>query len=79
MLYLIGHDKETGEPKTRWSIGFNYYNQDMLDTIKVFCECIDDISDIYIHDDTGKFIKLSDVCDYYKIPYTTEDNHDRHN
>lgn len=36
MLYLIGHDKETGAPKTRWSNGFNGTVEDMLDTIRVF-------------------------------------------
>ena len=73
MWYLIGHDKKTGAPKTRWSNGFNGTIEDFVNTIRVFCECISDISDIYIHDNTGKCVKLSDVCDYYKIPYAKED------
>ena len=70
MLYLIEHDKETGAPKTRWSNGFNGTIEDMLDTIRTFCECISDISAIYIHDHNGHYVELSDVCDCYKIPYT---------
>lgn len=69
MLYLIEHDKETGAPKSRWSNGFNGTIEDMLNTIRVFCESMSDISGIYIHDHNGRFTELSEVCDYYKIPY----------
>ena len=68
MLYLIEHDRETDRPKTRWG----QFNGDILATIEaltIFCQCIDDISDIYLHDHHGNAVPLKEVCDNYCIKY----------
>ena len=68
MVWIVGHDKTTGAPKTRWSTGINSGAQ-LEETVRVFVQCISDISDIYLHDSAGHYIALSEYCDSLKIPY----------
>lgn len=70
MLYLIEHDNNDN-PKTRWG-QLNGTEEEIIKTLTTFCACIDDISNIFVHDHNGRYYSLEAVCIHYGIPYKKE-------